>query len=131
MLTEEKYRLYDEIVGATIHNIFNYSRKNNRIILLDFDKNDIYSQYMYKVALIVCSLSPKDEKVIVLHMNPFKYLWFKLTHWKNRKFIKYFSSMNEDDETINSYALCMFMTNAFNTPIETINKIYEIYYKTI
>ena len=108
MITEKDYKLYDEIVSASIHNLINYSRKNDRIVLLGFNRNDIYNKYIYKIALITCSICPRDEKVIVLHMNPFKYLLFKLTHWKNRKFIKYFGSMYEDDEPIDSYALCMY-----------------------
>jgi len=121
--TNKKYRLYDEIVNATLYNLFNLSSEGN-INIGNFDENDDNYNYILKVAFHVVALSTED-KTIYLDMGLFKYIKYKIKHRKYR--IKRYKESK--GELIDVPDLLNYMSGEFKVEDTIFKSIYKEYYK--
>lgn len=115
------YMLYDKIVSATIANIVNTGKE---VVYKNFNEKNIKHMYMYKVGLICASLN--KDFYILLDMPLYKYIFFKIKNWKNRKFIK--RARKKDNQILNIDLIISYMTCAFYCDEEIIADIYNEYY---
>lgn len=88
--TNEELKRYDTIVGTVVANVFaEAGRTENKVYLKDFNPSNPSHRVYYYGALIGATIF-KDKAY--LNMPLYKYVWFKLTHWKARKQIQHISS---------------------------------------
>lgn len=82
-------KLYDKIIGDVVANVATEAgRTDNKIYLKWFDPNLSPHKVYFYGAMIISDIYKID---IYLDMPIFKYIFFKLKHWKHRKRIKWIS----------------------------------------
>ena len=70
---KELYKQYDGIIGATVINIFSFSKNNNKIVFNNFDyKNKTHRVFLESAFL----LSTTHKMDIYLNMPLFSFLYF-------------------------------------------------------
>lgn len=123
---DEKYNLYDKLVSANIMNVVLASKKNGKIILDNFNPNDIKHLYMLKMSQLAL-MYPDIERHIYLKMGLFKYLIFKIKNKGKYNFKRYIKT-SDNDNLINIERILKFSAEAFNREISIFEDIYKEYY---
>lgn len=81
------FNFYDQVVGTVVANVISETaRTDNQIYLKWFDPSSSSHMVYFNGALIAAAIF---KNKINLDMPLYKYLWFKLTNWKNRKFLQH------------------------------------------
>ena len=124
-----KYNTYDKIVAESLQEIITLRNKGKNIILSPDLENLIFQKYVYKILLIACSLDPTSKTHIYISGNLFKYIKFKLKHFKDRKFIKKAYKKLGNRFILNPTVFCDKITINQKEPIYIIEDIYNEYYK--
>lgn len=120
--------LYDNIINATVVNMFSFS-KDGKIIIMNFNSKDKKHLYLFEVAKNVCFLLNNPKREIYLHMKLIPYLIFKI---KNRKYnFHRFTKKTkiEKNKIIYPTVFLEYICNSFNNNIEIISDLYNKYYK--
>ena len=124
---EELYKQYDGILGATIINIFSFSKKDNYIVFNNFDyKNKLHRVFLESAFL----LSTTHKMDIYLNMPLHSFLYFKYFVIKKRG-EKVFRIRDAQENGINIEEVAEFEAKSYNHTISVFNDIYNAYYKKI
>ena len=82
----EKQRIYDEIISVSISNAGAERQRNGICLIRDFNPDNPRHMLYYEASLIYSSII---NEPLYLHMSLWKYIKFKLNHWKSRKQLNY------------------------------------------
>ena len=124
---EELYKQYDGIIGATVINIFSFSKNNNKIIFNNFDyKNKIHRVFLESAFL----LSTTHKMDIYLNMPLFPFLYFKYFIIKKRN-DKIFRIKENQENGINIEEVAKFEAESYNHSVYVFDDIYNAYYRKI
>ena len=124
---EELYKQYDGIIGATVINIFSFSKNNNKIIFNNFDyKNKIHRVFLESAFL----LSTTHKMDIYLNMPLFPFLYFKYFVVKKRN-DKIFRIKEVQENGMNIEEVAKFEAESYNHSIYVFDDIYNAYYRKI
>lgn len=124
---EELYKQYDGILGATIINIFSFSKKDNYIVFNNFDyKNKLHRVFLESAFL----LSTTHKMDIYLNMPLHSFLYFKYFVIKKRG-EKVFRIRDAQENGVNIEEVAEFEAKSYNHTISIFDDIYDAYYKKI
>ena len=124
---EDLYKQYDGILGATIINIFSFSKKDNYIVFNNFDyKNKLHRVFLESAFL----LSTTHKMYIYLNMPLHSFLYFKYFVIKKRG-EKVFRIRDAQENGINIEEVAEFEAKSYNHTISVFDDIYNAYYKKI
>lgn len=124
---EELYKQYDGILGATIINIFSFSKKDNYIVFNNFDyKNKLHRVFLESAFL----LNTTHKMDIYLNMPLHSFLYFKYFVIKKRG-EKVFRIRDAQENGINIEEVAEFEAKSYNHTISVFDDIYNAYYKKI
>ena len=124
---EELYKQYDGILGATIINIFSFSKKDNYIVFNNFDyKNKLHRVFLESAFL----LSTTHKMDIYLNMPLHSFLYFKYFVIKKRG-EKVFRIRDAQENGVNIEEVAEFEAKSYNLAISVLDDIYDAYYKKI
>lgn len=122
-----KERIYDEIISVSISNAGAERQRNGICLIRDFDPNNPGHMLYYEASLIYCSIIGEP---LYLYMPLWKYVKFKLTHWKSRKqlkFLTYTKMMEyELDKGHSLEFVISTVDNIVNYVANWANEIYEL-----
>lgn len=126
-IEEELYKQYDGIIGATVINIFSFSKNNNKIIFNNFDyKNKTHRVFLESAFL----LSTTHKMDIYLNMPLFSFLYFKYFVIKKRN-DKIFRIKEVQESGINIEEVAEFEAKSYNYTTSIFDYIYNAYYRKI
>ena len=124
---EELYKQYDGILGATIINIFSFSKKDNYIVFNNFDyKNKLHRVFLESAFL----LSTTHKMDIYLNMPLHSFLYFKYFVIKKRG-EKVFRIRDAQENGVNIEEVAEFEAKSYNHTISVFDDIYDAYYNKI
>ena len=124
---EELYKQYDGILGATIINIFSFSKKNNYIVFNNFDYKNKLHRVFLESAFLLSTIHKMD---IYLNMPLYSFLYFKYFVIKKRG-EKVFRIRDAQENGINIEEVAEFEAKSYNHTISIFDDIYNAYYKKI
>lgn len=128
--TNEELKRYDTIVGTVVTNVFSEAaRTNNEIYLKWFDPS-IPSHRVYFHGAIIGATIFKNK--VNLDMPFHKYIWFKLTHWKNRKQFKHINVNKVPSAATQVQLIINHMEQFYEIPAEDKSiwqNILDVYYE--
>ena len=124
---EELYKQYDGIIGATVINIFSFSKNNNKIVFNNFDyKNKTHRVFLESAFL----LSTTHKMDIYLNMPLFPFLYFKYFVVKKRN-DKIFRIKKVQENGMNIEEVAKFEAESYNHSVYVFDDIYNAYYRKI
>ena len=122
----DKFQLYDKMLAVVINNILLKSQKNGNIVLLKFNPKNKSHMLVLKCAQISL-MNPDRNRDIYLHMNIFKYLWFK--YRKGQHFsINWYKVVEEFDNPVNIDYILEDIAKEFEVNVDIFEEIYDEYY---
>ena len=121
--TEEKYKLYDEIVSATYANIFSLS-KDRPIVLKDFYYSSGAGRIFLEVACMVAYIVNKE---IYVQSSWIDFIRARIV--KKNKHIHWIRKNKKDIEGIEIYKVAAHEALAFKQQENIFDEIFEAYYE--
>ena len=82
----DKERIYDEVISVSISNAGAERQRNGICLIRDFDPDNPRHMLYFEASLIYCSII---NEPLYLYMSLFKYIVFRIRHWKSRRQLKY------------------------------------------
>lgn len=122
---EELYKQYDGIVGATIINLFSFSKKENFVIFNNFNYKSKMHRVFLESALLLCTTHKID---IYLNMSLFSFLYFKYFIIKKRN-SHIFRIRDAQEIGVNIEEVAEFEAASYNHSIYVFDDIYNAYYQ--
>ena len=120
-------KLYDEIVASVVANNFaEASRTNNQIYLRWFNSDEASHNVYFEGASIAASVL---KNKVYMDMPFFKYLIFKLKHWRRRKQLKWISTNKVPEEATQVQLIIDHISNFFELGEETYSIWRDINYR--
>lgn len=119
------FNKYDDILNATLANIYTLSKDSVNIVLNDFNYKKTLHRVFLETAFI---LNTMTQKKIGLKMPMIPFLYFKYIKMRKRKnsLVRVKENTGIDIETVAD-----FEASAFESSLTIFNDIYNAYYKMI
>ena len=128
--TEEQRILYDKYVRASVINLEDFTKRNNRKNY--YIPHSIYPYevlYNIEIAKLVAQLTGYSIKTMTYQVKNLKDLKFLLIQkWKMRKNMCTIKAARKKDVNDDIYIYTDFMNKEFGTDIDMYKKIYEAYF---
>lgn len=121
MNNEDKFNLYDQVVGTTFVNIYSLSKDNNKIILEKFNYNCGVSRVFLEVAFMVSQFTGKEVYISTSIMD---YLKIKYKYRKNKiRFAK------ATEKGIDIYSVAAHQAIEMGQTSDIYDEIFKTYYE--
>lgn len=124
MVSSEKEKLYNEIMGAAVMNCLAASDKTHKLIFMDLNEKTFEGKIMMQAASIAKVYRPNLELYVC--MGFFEYLIFRI---KNKGInFKRIGVPTQFDMPLFIDKTCEYMAEAFNVPMSIYEEIYNEFY---